>query len=307
MKKELDLRRYPFVLHPVPETFVETIPYRKGLFSAQAGLFVIITGDVGVGKSTMLLRMYKELKKESSIRTALIQKPYLREEEALKLLCGTSFFSKPSYRKLIKKYKKGVVMIDEAQSTSPEALALVKSLHDTNGCGVILAGDETLLNRLDASIKSRVQVVIKVNRMEYENLVELLRKRWLWAGGKLGNFPFTQEELKIIFDRSGGNPRLALTEAGNILFTKLFGGSYRSIRSFDLSREEKKEEPHLTPLQREVYSVVKERGVVSIEEIAEALGRSVSSIRARAYELEKAGLIKRDGKTLKLQQFLNES
>ena len=302
LKEEFGLKKYPFVLHPVSETFVETTNYRRGLLSAQAGLFVLITGEVGAGKTTMLLRIYRELSKSGGKRVVLVQKPYLMEGEAFTLLYGRRLFGKPSFGKLVRRYRHGgVILVDEAQTITPEALSLIKALHDTGGCGVILAGDKTLYNKLDKSIKSRVQAVIEVGSMGFEEVSELLRRRWAWAGGKNSTFPFGFRDLREIYGKSGGNPRRALSVAGNILISKMLGEDYEGFTeepSTQKSEEVGEVGVKLTPLQREIYRIVLESKSISIEEVARRVGRSVHSVKARAYELEKKGLVKRRGSIL---------
>ncbi len=199
-----------------------------GVGSGGSGGFVQLTGEVGTGKTTLCRLVLEQV--PDNTRVALILNPMLSPPELLHAICaeleidtadaGDSLqkLQDRLNRYLLERHAEGervVLMIDEAQNMSREALEQVRLLTNLETATdkllqIILLGQPELrallarneLRQLAQRITARYHLD-PLSRAETEQYV---RHRLAVAGAS--RCPFTRDALKALYEASDGVPRL---------------------------------------------------------------------------------------------------
>ena len=144
-KKFFGLREKPFNLTPDPEYFYMSTVHREALSHLLFGIeqrkgFIMITGEVGAGKTTLCRALLSSVPK--STQTALILNPSVSAIELLRAInqeFGLSSTPDKSKKELLDDLNyflldvlsrggNAVIIIDECQNLSPEVLEQVRML-----------------------------------------------------------------------------------------------------------------------------------------------------------------------------------
>ncbi len=189
--------------------------------------FVVITGEVGTGKTTVC-RMFLE-KLDDSSETAYIFNPKLDALQLLKTINDEFCInSAPDNTKdlidilnhfLMEKKQQGkraILIIDEAQNLSTEVLEqirLLSNLETTKAklLQIILVGQPELGEKLDSfelrQLEQRITLNCHLNPLTVKETGEYISHRIQIASHK-NNILFTKAAIRKIFQYSGGIPRL---------------------------------------------------------------------------------------------------
>ena len=143
--KYFGLNERPFGLTPDPQFYFETETHREALshlafLLGQKEGFALIYGDVGLGKTT-LSRIFLSSLDDNMYNTALILNPIMDKDEILKMIAKelgletSGLTRKELYDSieffLLEEHSRGketVIVIDEAQLLSNEALEFIRVL-----------------------------------------------------------------------------------------------------------------------------------------------------------------------------------
>lgn len=223
----------PFSIAPDPQFIYMSARHQEGLAHllygiAQGGGFVVLTGEVGTGKTTLCRCLLQQL--PGDIDIALILNPKLNAVELLAAICDelrVGYEQQPLSlkhlvdvlnRHLLKVHGEGrrtVVLIDEAQNLSLEVLEQIRLLTNletskTKLLQIILVGQPELrellgrqeLRQLNQRITARYHL-LPLSRAESETYI---RHRLSVASG----YPdlFSPGALSKIYQLSAGIPRL---------------------------------------------------------------------------------------------------
>ena len=201
--KKYGWKNNPFSIRVNPSIFVGLGDDRKKLASfVEGGNIVLIVGERGVGKTSLLLWLQARLRKfncfylnAEEVKEGFSIEEYLRERNPL-------FRDYP---------KRTVLLVDESQRIGDwfrvEAQSLwekgiIKSLvlvHDG------LAKDGSSLEEFPPNLKNRIgDRIIRLTRLKKEDAYDLIRVR----GGS--NIPFDELAIDSIIKKSDGNPRKIL-------------------------------------------------------------------------------------------------
>ncbi len=199
-----------------------------GIGQGGSGGFVQLTGEVGTGKTTLSRLLLEQIPQNT--RVALVLNPRVSAIELLETICEELHIDVGGRRGSVKAlidalnaylldaYAQGlrvVVVIDEAQNLSVEALEQVRLLTnletDTQKLlQIVLLGQPELramLAREDLrQLSQRITARFHLTPLDADETAEYLRHRYRIAGGQ--RFPFTARALRRIHARSGGVPRL---------------------------------------------------------------------------------------------------
>ncbi|MDH3513433.1 MAG: AAA family ATPase [Gammaproteobacteria bacterium] len=225
------LKEKPFSLLPDPAFLYLSRQHEMAItlleysLENQAG-FCVITGKAGTGKTTLLRRLLNQIGEDVSI--GLITNTHHSFGELLRwILHSFSLDDSGSNRArqhqvfvdyLIGQYSKNrrtMLIIDEAQNMSPEALEELRMLSNINSekdllLQVILVGQPPLrevLRRPELEqFAQRVAVDYHLDPLNGEETCGYIRHRLLVAGGE--RELFTDDACKAVFVHSGGIPRL---------------------------------------------------------------------------------------------------
>src|SRR3954449_2241913 len=197
---------------------------------------IYMYGPIGSGKTSILRRLNERLSSDKRYNVAYVIAPNVRRANTfLKVIMDS--FDLESVRAydanlkifetyLVEQYKKGVtpvLLLDEAQNANRDALKLIHYLLNfetatTKLLQIVLAGQEELAVRIlrYRELASRM-FPIAINAMASTDLEEMIRFRWMVAGGK--GMPFADGDgvYKALFARSKGLPRDALKMCDEVL------------------------------------------------------------------------------------------
>jgi general secretion pathway protein A len=222
----------PFSIAPNPHYMFLSDRHREALVHLTYGLgetggFVLLTGEVGTGKTTVSRCLLQQIPENTD--TAFILNPSLTEQELLATLCdelGITYADNPSIKKLtdllsqylLNNHKNGrntVLIIDEAQHLRSEVLEQLRLLTnletDTKKLlQVILIGQpelQQLLKRQDLrQLAQRITARYHLLPLDGAELALYIQHRLQVAGR---HEPlFTAKSIRRLHHYSGGIPRL---------------------------------------------------------------------------------------------------
>lgn len=239
------LARNPFELTPDPTCFVATRRHNEALAALYYGVrwhkgFVMVTGEVGTGK-TMLLRCLLDLLKGSEdIAYAYLFNSRLSATEFLQYILSdlglrTSGKNKSEMLFEFGKYlisrgesqQTTVLIVDEAHSISDDLLEEIRLLSnlettDTKLLQIVLVGQPELDEKLDSAhlrqLKQRIALRAQLGPLSLEEATEYISRRMEIAGRPTGAEPiFPPEAIAAVYCNSNGLPRLINTICENAL------------------------------------------------------------------------------------------
>ncbi len=240
------LKKLPFSISPDPNFLYLSEGHREALAHLTYGLlnggFVLLTGDIGTGKTTLLRNLIS--KDLPNLDIAFILNPKLTVKELLETLCDKLHISYPSIEhptiknyidvlnnKLIESYSEGqntVIVIDEAQNLSAavlEQLRLLTNLEtdEEKLITIILIGQPELnysLNKRELrQLNQRITARYHLGPLSKKESDAYIKHRLAIAGGN--QQIFTKSSISQIYKFSNGIPRLI-----NILSDRSLLGAY---------------------------------------------------------------------------------
>jgi general secretion pathway protein A len=244
-KTYFNLTRNPFDLTPDPTCFVPTKRHNEVLAALYYGVrrhkgFVVVTGEVGTGK-TMLLRCLLGLMKESKdVAYAYLFNARLSPTEFLQYILtdfGLPASGKSKYELLIdlgqylvsrsSKKMTTVLIVDEAHHLSEELLEEVRLLsnletNDDKLLQIVLVGQPELDEKLDSfelrQLKQRIAVRTQLVPLDADETMQYIERRLQIAGAN-ANFGtlFQEYAIAAVYRHSRGLPRLINTICENAL------------------------------------------------------------------------------------------
>ncbi len=242
------LNEAPFSITPDPAFVYLSAAHRDalahllyGVGQGGAGGFVQLTGEVGTGKTTICRCLLEQVPDET--RVALVLNPLMTPRELLATICeelsidtaGLADSNKlmvdalNSY--LLGQHAQGrrvVIVIDEAQNLSPEALEQVRLLTNLETSKdkllqMVLLGQpelRQLLQRQDLrQLAQRITARYHLSPLNQEETQGYVKHRIQVAGAQRN--PFRRSAIRALYQRSGGVPRLI-----NIIADRALAGAY---------------------------------------------------------------------------------
>jgi general secretion pathway protein A len=243
-----ELKKNPFGMTPDPGFLYLTTQHREVLAGlAYAVLdrkgFVVLIGDAGTGKTTLLTRVLEYLPVER-IQSSVILNPTLTPPEFLEMALtdfGITDIPESKARRLLKLQhyllkarsngKICALIVDEAHKLSPEVLEEIRLLgnfedSDAKLLQILLIGQSELnevLNREDLrQLKQRVAMRLTINPLSAGEIGNYIQHRWSRAGGSTA--PFQSEAVAEIAKCSRCIPRVINVVCDNALMLALSRG-----------------------------------------------------------------------------------
>jgi len=236
----------PFSIAPDPSFLYLSKAHKEALahlmYGFSHGGFVLITGEVGTGKTTLLRNLLKQTPKDLDV--AFVLNPRLTVRELLETLCqelGVPY--DPQTTQTIKQYidalnrhllrthqlgRSTVVIIDEAQNLSPAVLEQVRLLTNLETdekklMRIILVGQpelsELLARQELRQLAQRITARYHLGSLNREDCYAYVAHRLSRAGGHPQIF--TNGGLRRLFRLSKGTPRII-----NVIADRALLGAY---------------------------------------------------------------------------------
>ncbi len=292
------LKESPFNITPDSRFLFLSRQHEEALASLMYGIeqrkgFIVITGEIGAGKTTLCRTLLKKLDSEQ-IRIALVFNPLLTEIELLRAInqelgIECQYNSKKDLIDELNEFLLGeisrghnvVVVIDEAQNLTPallEQLRLLSNLETETEklLQIVLIGQPELQDILELpqlqQLNQRVAVRYHLEPLSQEEIIKYIRHRLSVAGAEI-DIQFTDDALDKIYEYSGGVPRKI-----NVLCDRaLLIGFVHSTHEIDRSIIEQSIE-EVSGKKRDAVPGSKSRGILSPSRSAT---RAIPSIPAK--------------------------
>ena len=230
------LKESPFSIAPDPRFLYLSGRHREALAHLLYGVgvgggFILLTGEVGTGKTTLCRCLLEQL--PENVRLAYVLNPRLSPVELLQTIIDELRIAPPDAKtslkaltdviaeRLLENHRRGlstVLMIDEAQHLSLEAMEQVRLLtnletNDKKLLQIILIGQPELLERLAQpelrQLAQRITARYHLLPLNRDETGAYVLHRLQVAG--VQRSPFTGNALRALHYYSGGIPRLINT------------------------------------------------------------------------------------------------
>jgi general secretion pathway protein A len=246
-EKFFQLKYSPFNLTPDPQFFFFSRHHEEAFSQIIYGIqqrkgFILITGEVGTGKTTLCRLLLEHLDRQ--VKTALIFNPNLSTIELLQAINqdfgidGQSHTKKALLDELnryllgaLSRGENAVVIVDEAQNLSVECLEEIRMLSNLETTSekllqIVLMGQPELRQKLGISslrqLNQRIALRYHLQPLDLEMAREYVHFRLRVAGG-IDQVHFTSSAVQSIHQFSQGIPRLI-----NIICDKALLAAYVS-------------------------------------------------------------------------------
>ena len=230
------LKESPFSIAPDPRYLYLSGRHREALAHLLYGVgvgggFILLTGEVGTGKTTLCRCLLEQL--PENVRLAYVLNPRLSPVELLQTILDELRIAPPDAKtslkaltdviaeRLLENHRRGlstVLMIDEAQHLSLDAMEQVRLLtnletNDKKLLQIILIGQPELLERLAQpelrQLAQRITARYHLLPLNRDETGAYVLHRLQVAG--VQRSPFTGNALRALHYFSGGIPRLINT------------------------------------------------------------------------------------------------
>ena len=247
-----NLKRKPFELSPDPEFLLLSKAHKRAMLNLSYGMsenagFILITGEVGTGKTTIIRHMMKGLQED--VRLARVNNTKVSSEQliaminedfglAIKGKDKTGMLSELS-EFLIEQYAQGrrsMIIIDEAQNLSPDLLEEIRLLSNLETdrsklVQIILVGQPELAEILASpglrQLRQRISIRCHIQPLSREETEAYIFHR-LEVAGNRGAVTFQDGTIGIVHNFSRGIPRL-INIFCDFLMLSAFGEEIKEI------------------------------------------------------------------------------
>lgn len=247
------LAREPFHITPDPDFLYLSPSHREAFATVVYGVekrkgFVALTGEVGVGKTTVL-RAYLKRVENSPVRPIYIFNPDLTFEQLLVVLlraldeepgdASEAAMIERIHWRLIEAYKRDenvALIIDEAQNMPVETLEKLRMLSNLETTAdkliqIVLVGQPELERKLELhqlrQLRQRLAVRARVKALSPAESREYIQHRLTQAGAAREDI-FSPGAIRAIVRYARGNPRIINVAADNALIAG-FGNQASSV------------------------------------------------------------------------------
>lgn len=229
------LKETPFSIAPNPHYLYMSKQHNEALAHLVYGVgreggFVLLTGEVGTGKTTVCRCFLEQIPEDTDV--AFILNPKLNSEELLATICdelsiayiGDSMTIKDYVdfinERLLKSHSKGrhtVLIIDEAQNLEPEVLEQLRLLtnletHEKKLLQIVLLGQPELQEMFQRKelrqLAQRVTARFHLDALKQEELEPYVMHRLAIAGAIDPKSIFPKKSIQALFQISKGIPRV---------------------------------------------------------------------------------------------------
>ncbi|HVF93730.1 MAG TPA: AAA family ATPase [Sphingomonas sp.] len=243
----------PFQLTPDAKFWFETATHRKAMAYLGYGLaqgegFIVVTGDIGAGKTTLVGHLIETID-EQRLKVINLVSTAIEADDLLRIVATALGIDPASLSKaqLLTTIERGLhavartgrrtlLIVDEAQALPVSALEELRMLSNFQAGGnallqIALLGQPEFRDRLHGSdrleqLRQRVIAIHHLDPMEEHEVADYLAHRLTVVGWR-GRPDFADAAFAALYHASGGIPRRLNLLAGRVLL-------YAAIEDLDL-------------------------------------------------------------------------
>ena len=232
-KEFFGLRANPFNVNPDPRYLFLTPHTQEALACLTYGIetrkgFILLTGEVGTGKTTLINKVLEWLHKER-VFTAFVFNPRLSVSQFFDFMMADFGIPCESHQKgqmllklnqwLLDRYRAGeraVLVVDEAQNLSPQMLEEIRLLTNLETSTekllqIVLAGQPELEHKLNQpelrQLRQRITLRAKTRQLTLEETQGYIEERLRIAGAENPDI-FSPEAIAAVHRFARGIPRV---------------------------------------------------------------------------------------------------
>ncbi len=229
----LGLTSAPFPVSPDAEHFFFTAGIESVVSELLHGLltrkgFLVLTGEVGLGKTTICRRLLQSLEEQGGVDTSLVIHTLCQGKELLDAINADFGIRELGVdlrggldalnRFLLERNAAGrncVILIDDAQNLDAESLELVRMISNLETGAeklvqILLVGQPELITRLEQEalrqLRSRIAIHAQVRDFDLAETRQYLFFR-LNSAGHTGRLVIPEASVRLLHRLSRGNPR----------------------------------------------------------------------------------------------------
>lgn len=227
-----NLKEPPFRLTPDPQFLFASKQHSRAKAYMESTIwladgFVVITGEIGAGKTTLIESFLENLPED--VILAHVSQTQLTPIEFLQAVLTEFGFQEYHERKvellaklkdyMVEQYARGktlLLIVDEAQNLSHKVLEEIRLLsgiesHKEKPLRIILAGQPELADKLDSmrleQLRQRIRLRFHLSTLTKQETADYIQHRLNVAGAE-GRRIFDKDSVDLIFRYTGGVPRL---------------------------------------------------------------------------------------------------
>ncbi|PTN11416.1 XrtA/PEP-CTERM system-associated ATPase [Nitrosomonas aestuarii] len=222
----------PFQIKPDPSFFYGSKGHKRAMAYLEYGLsqgegFIVLTGEVGAGKTTLMRNLFRRLESEKIIAIQIVS-THIDSKDILKLVAAAFGLKYADVSKAVlllnleqflrqcdQQGKRVLLVVDEAQNLSSETLEELRMLSNfqTDEASLLqtfLLGQpefkRTLLHQNMQQLRQRVIATYHLGPLDEQETKAYIEHRLTTAGWK--NDPVIDEDAyRLIYKYTGGIPR----------------------------------------------------------------------------------------------------
>lgn len=226
------LRAKPFALNPDPKFFFGSKGHKRAMAYLEYGLslgegFIVITGEIGAGKTMLVRNLFKKLEHENVVAAQLVS-TQLDADDMLRAVAAAFGLEQEGLNKasllkklesyllnIVKQGKRPLLVVDEAQNLAPRAVEELRMLSNFHHAekpllqSFLLGQPEfriTLQSQEMQQLKQRVIASYHLGAMDASETRSYIQHRLDLVGWK-GDPALADEAYQRIHEYTGGIPR----------------------------------------------------------------------------------------------------
>ncbi|MBK7674462.1 MAG: AAA family ATPase [Candidatus Accumulibacter sp.] len=246
----------PFQLNPDPSFYFASKQHRRAMAYLEYGLnqsegFIVVTGEVGAGKTTIVRGLLNDLDSEKVVAAQLVS-TQLDADDTLRMIAGAFGVGTRNGGKsemllaleaflvdVTRQGKRCLLIVDEAQNLTPRAVEELRMLSNFQfGTQALLQsfliGQPEFRKIMQSpqmqQLRQRVIAACHIGPMDQDETVAYIEHRLKCAGSK-GSPRFDAGAFEALFEASGGLPRRINAHCDRLLLSGFLSGKSEFTRA----------------------------------------------------------------------------